>query len=173
MKLNNVNVEKLKETAEAITAAPEKAKKVIKIEGAWNLAEGAQFTATLSYEGGMVTFEADQPTFLGGGGTAPGPMLYCLYGSASCYVATYATVAAAEGVKLTSLKVTAESHVDFSKAMGIGDNPIAEKVKFTLEVKADADPAKLKELEVLAAARCPAIYCLTNPIPLETEIKIG
>ena len=173
MKLNNVDVEKVKGTAAAITAEPEKAKKVIKIEGAWNLAEGAQFSATLSYEGGKVTFEADQPTFLGGGGTAPGPMLYCLYGSASCYVATYATVAASEGVTLTSLKVTAESYVDFSRAMGIGDNPIAEKVKFTLDVIGDADEAKLKELEVLAAERCPAVYCLTNPIPLETELKIG
>ena len=173
MKLNNVDVTKAAETVAAITAAPEKAKKVVKIEGEWNLAEGAQFTATISYEGGSVTFEADQPTFLGGGGTAPGPMLYCLYGSASCYVATYATVAAAEGVTLKSLKVTAESRIDFSRAMGVGDNPIAEGVKFTLEVTGDADDAKLKELEALAAARCPAVYCLTNPIPLETVLKIG
>ncbi len=173
MKLNNVDVEKLKETAAALEADLAKAKKVIKIEGEWNLGEGPQFSATVSFEGGTIKFEADQPTFLGGGGTAPGPMLYCLYGSASCYAATFATVAATEGVVLKSLKIAAESFIDFSRAMGLSDNPIAEKIKFTLTVESDAPEEKLKELEALAAARCPAVYCLTNPIPLETELKIG
>jgi uncharacterized OsmC-like protein len=173
MKLNNVDVDKLKETAAALEAEPAKAKKVIKIEGEWNLGEGPQFSATVGFEGGTIKFEADQPTFLGGGGTGPGPMLYCLYGSASCYAATYATLAATEGVVLKSLKITAESFIDFSRAMGLSDNPIAEKIKFILTVESDAPEEKLKELEDLAAKRCPAVYCLTNPIPLETELKIG
>lgn len=173
MKLNNVNVDKLKETTAALEADMSKAKKVIKIEGEWNLGEGPQFSATVSFEGGTIKLEADQPTFLGGGGTGPGPMLYCLYGSASCYTATYATLAATEGVVLKSLKVTAESFVDFSMPLGLSDNPVAEKIKFTLTVESDAPEEKLKELEDLAAKRCPAVYCLTHPIPLETELKIG
>ena len=173
MGLNNVNVEKLKVTIADVQKDLAKAKKTNKVEGEWNLAGGAQFKAEVSFENGKITLEADQPGFLGGGGTKPGPMIYCLYGSASCYVATFATMAAMEGIALKKLKVIAESNIDFSKVFGLSDNPIAEKVKFTLFVESDAPKDKIKELEELSRQRCPAVYCLTNPIPLETELKIG
>ncbi len=82
-------------------------------------------------------------------------------------------MAAMEGIKLKKLKITAESSVDFSKVLGLSNNPIAEKVKFTLYVESDATAEKIKKLEDLSRERCPAVYCLTNPIPLETELKIG
>lgn len=173
MKVNNVNVSKLKEVVESIKDDLSKAKKVNKIEGEWNVGEGVQFSSEIQYEGGKVIMEADQPTFLGGGGTRPGPMHYCLYGSASCYAATFATMAAMEGIELRKLKVIAESDVDFSRVFGLTDNPIIEGVKITLEVESDAPEEKLKELEDLARERCPAVYCLTNPIRLETELKVG
>jgi len=173
MKKNNVNLEKLYVTIAEVKKDLSKAKKVTKVEGEWNVGEGSQFKATVQFENGKVTLEADQPSFLGGGGTQPGPMIYCLYGSASCYVATFATMAAMEGVTLKKLSVTAESNLDFSKVFGLTENPIAGKVKFTLHVESDAPAAKIKELEELSKQRCPAVYCLTNPIPLETELKIG
>ncbi|MBI5902428.1 MAG: OsmC family protein [Deltaproteobacteria bacterium] len=173
MSINNVNVEKLGNTAEEIKKDPSKAKKITRIEGEWNTGQGTQFKATVSFEGGKMTLEADQPSFLGGGGGAPGPLIYCLYGSASCFTATFATMAAMEGVALKKLRVVAESFVDFSKVMGLSDNPIAEKVRFTTYVESDAPAEKLKRIEELSKERCPALYCLTNPIPVETELKIG
>ncbi|MFQ5585821.1 MAG: OsmC family protein, partial [Thermodesulfobacteriota bacterium] len=160
------------EVVESIEDDSSKAKKVNKIEGEWNTSEGVQFTSLIQYEGGKVIMEAEQPTFLGGSGTRPGPMHYCMYGSASCYTATFATLAAMEGIKLRKLKVTAESYVNFSKVLGLADNPIIEGVKFTLEIESDAPEGKLKELEELARERCPAVYCLTNPIKWETELKV-
>lgn len=173
MGVNNVNVDKLKETVASMQKDLSKAKKTNKVEGEWSLSNGAQFKAEVSFENGKVTFEADQPSFLGGGGLAPGPMIYCLYGSASCYVATFATMAAMEGIELKKLKVIAESNIDFSKVFGLSENPIAEKVKFTLIVETDAPKEKIRQLEEMSRQRCPAVYCLTNPIPLETELKIG
>ncbi len=173
MKVNNVDVEKLKATVEAVSADLSKAKKVNRIEGEWNTGEGSQFRATVQFEGGRMTLEADQPGFLGGGGTQPGPMIYCLYGSASCYAATFATMAAMEGIELKKMTIVAEAAVDFSRVFGLSDNPIAEGVKFTLTVDSDASADKLRELEELSKQKCPAVYCLTNPIPLTTELKIG
>jgi uncharacterized OsmC-like protein len=173
MGANNVNVDRLKATIAEVKSDASKAKKVNKLEGEWNTGKGAQFRATVSFEGGKATLEADQPSFLGGGGTQPGPMIYCLYGSASCYAATFATMAAMEGITLNKLKVTAESAIDFSKVFGLSSNPIAEKVKFTLFVESDAPEKKIRELEALSRERCPAVYCLTNAIPLETDLKIG
>jgi uncharacterized OsmC-like protein len=173
MKVNNVDVEKLKAVSAEVSQDLTKAKKTTKIDGEWNTGQGSQFRATVQYEGGSITLESDQPTFLGGGGTQPGPMIYCLYGSASCYAATFATMAAMEGVELKSFTVHAESGIDFSKVLGLSENPIAEGVKFTLEVKSDAPKEKLEEIEELSKQRCPAVYCLTNPIPLTTELKVG
>ncbi len=173
MGLNNINTEKLEATVKEVQKDLSRAKKVNRVEGDWNLGQGSQFRATVQFEGGKMTVEADQPSFLGGGGTQPGPMIYCLYGSASCYAATFATMAAMEGIKLKKLRILAESAIDFSKVFGLSNNPIAEKVKFTLYVESDAPADKLRKLEELSRQRCPAVYCLTNPIPLETELKIG
>lgn len=173
MGINNVNVEKLSQTVEAVKADPSKGKKVNKVVGEWNPGEGSQFSATVTYEGGTVKLEADQPTFLGGGGTRPGPMIYCLFGSASCYAATFATVAATEGVVLKKFTITAESSIDFSKPLGISDNPIAEGVQFTLHVESDAPEEKIREIEEVSKQRCPAVYCLTQPIPLATVLQVG
>ncbi|MEK7841848.1 MAG: OsmC family peroxiredoxin, partial [Deltaproteobacteria bacterium] len=59
------------------------------------------------------------------------------------------------------------------KVFGLSDNPIAEKVKFVLHVESSASKDKLKELEEMAKNRCPAVYCLTNPIKLDTTLEIG
>jgi uncharacterized OsmC-like protein len=173
MGINNINTEKLKATISDVEKDLAKAKKTNKIEGEWNLGTGSQFSAVVQFEGGKMTIEADQPSMLGGGGTRPGPMIYCLYGSASCYAATFATMAAMDGIRLKKLRILAESSIDFSRVFGLTENPIAEKVKFTLFVESDAPEAKIKELEALSRERCPAVYCLTNPISLETELKIG
>jgi hypothetical protein len=45
-----------------------------------------------------------------------------------------------------------------------------EKVKITTNVKSDAKEEQLKELERMARERCPGVYCLVNPIPLESEL---
>ncbi len=170
MKKNNVELEKLQSTRASLEKEPQKAKKVNVIEGQWNVQNGAQFQADVSFEGGKVALECEQPTFLGGNGAHPGPMLYCLYGFASCFTATFAMAAAQENVELKSLRVKAESHVDFSRAFGLTENPPVEKVSITLFVKADAPQEKIKEIEKLAQKRCPAIYCITNPVPLSTHL---
>jgi len=112
MGLNNVDTEKLKQTIEAFTADPSKAKKVNTVEGEWSPGGGPQFSATVTFEGGTATLEADQPTGLGGGGSTPGAMIYCLYGSASCYAATFATFAAMVGGELQKMTLKAEAKVE-------------------------------------------------------------
>lgn len=172
MKINNVNTDKLQDVIKEIKGDLSKAKRANNIEGEWNLKGGAQFTSEITYENGKAVLKSDQPTFLDGGGTEPGPMFYCLYGIASCYTATFATMAAMEGVELKRLKVNTESRIDFSKVFGLSENPIIEGVNISLHVESDAPKDKILELEKLAKERCPAVYYATNPIKLETELLI-
>jgi len=170
-KKNNVNVEVLEKTVQEIQQDPAKGKKTQRVEGTWNFQEGMpQFTSTLSFEKGTITVEADQPTAQGGAGLKPGPVLYCLYGQAACFAATFATLAATEGVELKELRVTAEADVNFSKVFGLSDDPIIERVRVNLTVKSDAPEAEIRRLEDLASQRCPAVYCITNAIPFEASL---
>ena len=171
MKLNNVNVQRVEEEARAIQADASKATRVNRIEGAWNLDEARpQFQATVKFDRGEAIIECDSPPFMGGEGRAPGPLHYCIYGFTSCFASTFATVAAGEDVRLKSMRVTGESEIDFSCVFGVADKPVVKEVRISLTVDADASADKVEELKQLALQRCPAIFCLTNPIPVKVAV---
>ena len=172
MKLNNINLDKSKAFVEEAKADKSKAIKTKKVEGSWNFEEGTpQFISTLEHANGSTIVEADGPPFMGGYGIKPDPVQYCLFGLAACFAQTFASIAAEKGIKLDKLKVAAENKVNLSRALGLGNEPIVEKVKLSVEVSSDADKVRLKEIENLAKERCPGVYCLTNPIKLDIEIK--
>lgn len=167
MKINNVNLEKAGAFVEEVKKDKSKALKIKRVEGTWNLKEGnVQFTSTLEHAQGSTIVESDGPPFLGGSGIKPDPVQYCLFGLAACYAQTFASIAAEKGIKLQQLKIAAENKVNLSKALGLTDEPIVEKV--ILEVKAVGEKGEnLNEIKKLAEQRCPGVYCLTNAIKLE------
>ena len=137
------------------------------------IARARAFSSKIEVEGGSFTVEADMPSKLGGWGTKPGPIHYCLYGLASCYAFTFAALAAMEGVTLRKLEMEAEGNIDVSKVLGISENPIVEEVKWKVIVDSDADEEKIERLKRLAEERCPAVYCLTNPVKLTIDLVRG
>jgi uncharacterized OsmC-like protein len=174
MKVNNVNIKAAGEFLERVKADPSLAKKSKRVEGRWSFAEGQpQLSATMSHKTGETTVQADFAPFLGGEGLAPDPIQYCLYGLAACYAGTFVGLAAAQGVVLRSLSVVAENRVDLSRSLGLSDAPVVEQVSLTLEVDTDAGEEQLAELERLARDRCPGVYCLSNPIPIELKLDRG
>lgn len=171
--LNNVNLKKVMEFGEQIQNNSDMAKKTQVIEGNWLFEEGGpQFEATIKFEGGQTVFQVDNPTFMGGGGTLPGPMHYCFFGLASCYTGTFATMAAMLGVTLKKLSVKVEADINFSRVFGAGDQPVMEEVRVILDVVSDDPEEKIKEAEKLALERCPVVFTLRNPVKLTPSLKI-
>jgi len=169
--MNHVNMDKLKELMKAIKQDPANAKIFPKVSGKWIFEEGQpQFRSDIKVEGGKFTVEADMPTKLGGWGSRPGPLHWCLYGLASCFAFTFAALAAMEGITLSKLLVETEGHIDFSKVFGLTENPIVENVKFKVTADSDVDLEKIEYIRRLAEERCPAVYCLTKPIKITTEL---
>jgi uncharacterized OsmC-like protein len=172
MRMNNVDVAQLQQTLAEIQQSPEKAKRVTRVAGEWQIAEhDPQFIGVLKYENGEIALEADQPTFMGGGGRRPGPLHYCLYGLASCYAGTFVTTAAMQGVRIDKLAIEVAGHFNFSRVFGLSDAPALEQVHITLTVTAQASQEQLAQIEKLARQRCPAAYTLSNPVPLEVEVR--
>ncbi len=171
--INNVNMTKLDQIVKEAQADPSKMKRVQKIQGDWLLdEEGPQFRAEISFEGGKVVFESDQPTFLGGAGTKPGPLHYCFFGMLSCYTATFATMAAMMGIKLKGLSAGVEGDLDFSRVFGLSQDPIMQEVRIVLRVESDAPHEKLEEIERLSRERCPAVFALTERVKLESRLEV-
>ena len=66
--LNNVDLDRVKAFGEEMKKTPAKARKTQVIEGEWNVKEGwVQFRSAIQFEGRKAIFEADNPTFMGGG----------------------------------------------------------------------------------------------------------
>lgn len=172
MKINNIEIDKAKQFIEEVKKDPLKAKRSKKIVGYWNFESGKpQFEAKVEFPSGSEVLYADQAPFMGGNGIMPDPIQYCLFGLAACYAGTLSSVATMEGIGLKELKVVAENQVDLSKSLGLSENPIVEKVKLTIEVQTNEPEDKIKEIDEMARNRCPGVFCLTNPIALEAEIK--
>ncbi len=171
--INNVDTQKVQEFEEQINQDPSAARKTQVIQGEWIVEEGgAQFQSPIQFEGGETVFKVDNPTFMGGGGTLPGPMHYCFYGLASCYTGTFATMAAMLGVELKKLTTRVEADVNFSRVFGVSDDPVMEEVRVTLQVESDAPEEKIREAEKLALERCPVVFTLRNPVKLTSKLEI-
>jgi hypothetical protein len=62
-KINDVEIDKIKAFGEQLKIDPTKARKTQVIEGEWLIKEGGpQFKSKINFEGGQITFEADNPT---------------------------------------------------------------------------------------------------------------
>jgi uncharacterized OsmC-like protein len=72
--------------------------------------------------------------------------------------------------ELKSLNVTAEAKMDLSRSFGLSKNPVVSTVDFKVGVDSDASEEKIKEVERLAKERCPAVFCLTQPIELNINV---
>ena len=172
--LNNVNVSALEQVTKEAETDKSKVKRTQQVNGEWLLEEGGpQFRAEVSFEGGKIVLESDQPKNLGGGGTRPGPLHYCFFGLVSCYTATFATMASQMDIKLSKLSAKLEGDLNFSRVFGLSQEPVMEEIRITLEVESDAPREKLEEVERLAYERCPAIFALTERVKLNTMMKVN
>lgn len=172
-KLNNVNLENLRNFEEKIKKEPAQARKTQILEGEWLFEnEEGQFQSKIKFEGGEVLFKSDNPTFLGGEGKLPGPMQYCFFGLVSCYTGIFANVASRMGLKLKKISTKVEVDINFSKVFNLADLPIMEEVRIYLSVESDEPEEKIKEAERQAIERCPAVYTLKNPVKLVSKLEI-
>jgi uncharacterized OsmC-like protein len=172
--INNVDLDKMAQTTANGQKDKSTLKKPVKLQGEWilNTASGYQFRTELSFEKGKQIIEIDSPSFLGGNGNRLGPMGYCVAGIASCFIATFASVAASQGVKLTKLNAGVECDINFAKTFDVADEPITEGITFRIEADSDnADKSMLERLLKMAEERCPAIYSMSHVVKVDATIN--
>jgi uncharacterized OsmC-like protein len=172
--INNVDLDKVALTTANGQKDKSTLKRPVKLQGEWilNTASGYQFRTELSFEKGKQIIEIDSPSYLGGNGNRLGPMGYCVAGIASCFIATFATVAASRGVRLTKLNASIQCDINFAKTFDVSDEPITEGITFTIDAHSDnADKSELQRLLKLAEERCPAMYSMSHVIKVDATIN--
>jgi uncharacterized OsmC-like protein len=171
--INNVDLDKVALTTANGQKNKSTLKKAVKSVGEWivNTASGYQFRTELSFEKGKQIIEIDSPTYLGGNGNRLGPMGYCIAGIASCFIATFATVAASQGVRLTKLNASVQCDINFAKTFDVSDEPITEGITFKINAESDnAGKSELQRLLKMAEERCPAIYSMSHVVKVDATI---
>lgn len=173
--INNIDLEKIQNTAENGRKNKETLRKPVKLEGEWNLFDmdkGYQFRTELSYEKGKEVIEIDSPSFLGGRGNRLGPMAYCIAGITSCFIATFVTIASSQGITLNKLDVRSECNINFAKTFDIADDAITEGINFEIDAQSqNADKQKLQEILAIAEEKCPAMYSMRHVIKVNATIR--
>jgi len=98
MGMNNINLEGMKSFAEEVKQDLAKSKRIKKIECSWNFDERKpQMTSKLQHPKGETTVHSDLAPFMGGTGSAPDPIQYCLFGLACCFAGTFMSTALSNG----------------------------------------------------------------------------
>lgn len=172
--INNVDLDKISQTKAMGMKDKSTLRKPARLHGEWILDSiaGYQFKTELSYENGKQIVEIDSPSFLGGNGNRLGPMAYCVAGIASCFIATFVTIAASQGIRLAKLSANVECKINFTKTFDIADEPITEGITFRIDAVSDnADKSELQQLLKMAEERCPAVYSMSHPINVEATIS--
>jgi uncharacterized OsmC-like protein len=167
--INRVEVDRFGETIQKAENDLSKTKKIIEFEGNWEIGKtGPQFSARINTEkGGEFLIQSDETMALGGGGTAPNPVQYGLYGIASCFAATFAKWTAMEGIELNQFKVKVKADMDLSASFGFFQEPaipIYESIKFEIIIDSGMSQEEIEKYNEITKQRCPCYYCLTTAI---------
>jgi len=171
--INKINIDVFKETIINAKKDPSSTIKKLEIEGTWMLdkKKGPQFETILKTEkAGEISVQSDETLILGGGGTAPNPVQYCIGGLLACYSATFVKWASMDGIILKSFKIKGTANMDLTAALGISENPPLNDLRMELFIESDATKEKLLEINEIAKKRCPGYYCLSHGIIPQIDI---
>ena len=118
-------------------------------------------------------FVISEPKHVGGLADAPTPLEFLLSGAVGCYAAVFAFYAAKMGVNYESFEAVARTTFDVRGHM-MPDAPPSgfQTVSIAINVKSDAPPETLREIEQLALQGCPGIATLRDPVAVETVLTV-
>jgi len=176
--VNNVPVDQLVETMQAIRKEPKIAKFVFRAENQWqdgglNRATANEFHGALEDHARTApyTFDMDEPPLLLGQDRGANPVEYLLAALSGCLTTSLVFHAAARGIELTRVESSYEGDIDLHGFLGMDENVRNgyEGIRVTFKVEGNASEAELDELVSVAQERSPVFDVVTNGTPVTVE----
>lgn len=154
--LNGVDVGRLRETMDALRAAPTKATFVFRARNDWitggknRVTLGSYFGGNEEYGGADRYFvvRSDEPLPLLGEDSAPNPVEHLLVALATCMTTTMAYHAAERGIRIDDIEAELEGELDLRGFLGIAPEvrPGYSHIDVHFVVETDGEPDELLEL---------------------------
>ena len=169
---NGVNVEALLGAREALTAAPEAAAFVWRVESEWK--EGTHTQSNVERFFGLgeeqkhaqeFSYDTDHPEIFASEDKGSTPVEFVLVGLAGCLTAGIASVAQNRNIQLNSVKATIEGEMDIQGILGIdadvrnGFNNITVRY----DIDANASQEDIAALVAQSQKRSAVFDIITNP----------
>lgn len=174
--LNGVNTPVLFATIDAVRGTPELGAFQFRARNRW--VEGTcSETAIEGFAGAggehqhQATFryQADHPAVLVGADRGPTPVEFLLHALASCICSGIGNIAAARGVRLTSVESTIEGDIDLRGILGLSKEVRNgyQQLRLKVAIAGDAPQEVLDRIVEQAKARSAVFDVLTNGVPVE------
>jgi uncharacterized OsmC-like protein len=176
---NGVDTAALFATLDAVKEDPELAKFQFRatntwIDGAHNRSVIKDFYAAKQEDTSRAhafTLDAGEPAILIGTDTGPNPAEFVLHALAACLTTSLVYVAAARGVRLTTVASTVEGDINVQGALGLSDEYRNgyQRIRVTFRVAGDAPAEKLRQLVERAQQRSAVFDIVTNGVPVQVD----
>jgi uncharacterized OsmC-like protein len=129
----------------------------------------------VTLKAGRHTVVVDEPTALGGGDAAPGPVDYAVIALASCQAITYRFWAEKLGIALDDVEVKVEADIDLRGWLGLDASVrsgfSAVRIEVTPVGSESAD--RYQELADAVDGHCPVLDLFANATPVERKVAVG
>jgi uncharacterized OsmC-like protein len=177
-KRNGVDVDKLVSVIEEVKRNPAAGKLLFRVKSEWKGGFRAQHTTSSYSVGGQAqehkknhTIGSDEPEGILGEDSAISPSEMMLTTLASCLSVGYAANAAAMGIDLkeVSFEITADGSLEGFMNLN-NARPGLSGISVKTSIKADAPPAKLKELHDYVNSHSPMWDTIANPVKVRSEL---
>jgi uncharacterized OsmC-like protein len=178
--LNGVNTPVLFATLDAVKSAPELARFTFRASNRWISGTCNESRVEMfSGAGGdhthktQFTYTADHPAVLVGEDRGPTPVEFLLHGLVACITSGIGNIAAARGIRLTSVESRIEGDIDLSGILGLSSEVRNgyQRIRVTFDIAGDAPPEKLRQLVEQSRARSAVYDVLTNGVPVDITIN--
>jgi uncharacterized OsmC-like protein len=120
--------------------------------------------------------DADHPQVLTGADNAPTPVEYLLHALAGCLTAGIVNIAAARGVRLTTVTSTVEGDIDLLGVLGLSGGTVRNgyrQITARFHIEGDADQETLRAIVEQSRRRSAVYDALTQPTPVSVEVTTG
>jgi uncharacterized OsmC-like protein len=179
--VNGVNVDQLIGTINAIKENPDLARFEFRAETEW-IDGGHCRTRIQSFHGAgqedqsrsrPFVMEGDEPPVLLGTNEAPNAVEAVLHALASCLSVGFIYNAAAQGIRVDSLKFKLEGDLDLRAFLGLTEQvrPGYQNIRLTYRVKSDAPREKLEALCDYVQKTSPVLDIIRNPVPVSISLE--
>ncbi len=120
------------------------------------------------------TLAVDEPPLIGGSDTGPTPVELVLAALGTCQEIVYATYARVLGIPVEAVEVTAEGRLDLRGFFGVAELPAGfQDVSFTVEITSPAAAEDIARLARVVNAHCPVLDILSQPVPVQGNVKLN